>query len=74
MDVTERLIRKRNENKGKQTGTFQEEETMSYASWKRQEPLNRQAGAFHQGKLEGINSRKSIFDEKAIFDSTSTGP
>ncbi len=40
---------------------------MTYAPQKRQKPLNQQPGVFKQGKMEGINTRKSVFEEKAVF-------
>ncbi len=45
----------------------EEENTMTYAPRGRQKPLNRQTGVFHQQKLEGINTGRSVFDETAIF-------
>ena len=44
---------------------------MTYTSWKRQKPLNQQPGGFNQGKMEGINTRKNIFDETAVFNTAS---
>lgn len=72
MRVTEQLIRHRNEKKRKESSAvFEEEETMTYTSWKRQKPLNQQPGGFNQGKMEGINTRKNIFDETAVFNTAS---
>lgn len=69
MQLTERLFRDTGRKmKGKNVQPLDEEEdTMSYASRDRQKPLNQQAGVFHQQKLEGINTRKSVFDETAVF-------
>lgn len=69
MQLTERLIRDTSgKMKRKNAQPFEEEEnTVSYASRDRQKPLNRQTGVFHQQKLEGINTRRSIFDETAVF-------
>ncbi|MCI8727627.1 MAG: hypothetical protein HFG66_16245 [Hungatella sp.] len=72
MRVTEQLIRHRNEKKRKESSAVsEEEETMTYTSWKRQKPLNQQPGGFNQGKMEGINTRKNIFDETAVFNTAS---
>ena len=72
MRVTEQLIRHRNEKKRKESSAVsEEEETMTYPSWKRQKPLNQQPGGFNQGKMEGINTRKNIFDETAVFNTAS---
>ena len=72
MRVTEQLIRHRNEKKRKESSAVsEEEETMTYSSWKRQKPLNQQPGGFNQGKMEGINTRKNIFDETAVFNTAS---
>lgn len=69
MQLTERLIRDTGKkNKGRNALSSEEEEnTMSYALRDRQKPLNQQAGVFHQQKLEGINTRGSVFDETAVF-------
>lgn len=69
MQLTDRLIRDTGrKNIEKNALPFEEEEdTMSYASRDRQKPLNQQAGVFHQQKLEGINTRRSVFDETAVF-------
>lgn len=69
MQLTERLIRDTGvKMKRKNALPFEEEEdTMTYASRDRQKPLNRQAGVFHQQKLEGINTAGSVFDETAVF-------
>ena len=72
MRVTEQLIRHRNEKKRKESSAVsEEEETITYTSWKRQKPLNQQPGGFNQGKMEGINTRKNIFDETAVFNTSS---
>ena len=72
MRVTEQLIRHRNEKKRKESSAVsEEEETMTYTSWKRQKPLNQQPGGFNHGKMEGINTRKNIFDETAVFNTAS---
>lgn len=72
MRVTEQLIRHRNEKKRKESSAVsEEEETMTYTLWKRQKPLNQQPGGFNQGKMEGINTRKNIFDETAVFNTAS---
>ena len=72
MRVTEQLLRHRNEKKRKESSAVSEEEdTMTYTSWKRQKPLNQQPGGFNQGKMEGINTRKNIFDETAVFNTAS---
>ena len=72
MRVTEQLIRHRNEKKRKESSAVsEEEETMTYTSLKRQKPLNQQPGGFNQGKMEGINTRKNIFDETAVFNTAS---
>ena len=68
MQLTERLIRDTGmKMKRKSVLPSEEEDTMSYASRDRQKPLNRQAGVFHQQKLEGINTAGSVFDETAVF-------
>lgn len=69
MQLTERLIRDTGmKMKRKNALPFEEEEdTMTYASRDRQKPLNRQTGVFHQQKLEGINTGRSVFDETAVF-------
>lgn len=69
MQLTERLIRDTSgKMKRKNALPFEEEEnTMSYAPRDRQKPLNQQAGVFHQQKMEGINTRRSVFDETAVF-------
>lgn len=72
MRVTEQLIRRQNEKKRRQADpSWEEEETMTYASWRRQKPLNQQAGVLNQGKMEGINTRKSVFDSTAVFETRS---
>lgn len=69
MQLTERLIRDTGMKMKRKNAlpSEEEEDTMSYASRDRQKPLNRQAGVFHQQKLEGINTAGSVFDETAVF-------
>lgn len=69
MHLTERLIRDTSgKMKRKNALPFEEEEdTMTYAPRERQKPLNQQAGVFQQQKLGGINTRRSVFDETAVF-------
>ena len=69
MRVTERLIRDKKKKNKKKTALFseEEEETMTYAPREVKKPLNQQKGAFDQGKFEGINTKKSVFDETAVF-------
>ncbi|MDE5590600.1 MAG: hypothetical protein K2J60_15915 [Acetatifactor sp.] len=69
MQLTERLIRDTGVKMKRKSAlpSEEEEDTMTYASRDRQKPLNRQAGVFHQQKLEGINTAGSVFDETAVF-------
>ena len=69
MQLTERLIRDTGAKMKRKNAlpSEEEEDTMTYASRDRQKPLNRQAGVFHQQKLEGINTAGSVFDETAGF-------
>jgi len=69
MRVTERLIRDTNQKNKRKAAppSEEEEETTTYALQKRQVPLNHQKGVFHQGTFEGINTKKSVFDETAVF-------
>ena len=69
MQLTERLIRDTGAKMKRKNAlpSEEEEDTMTYASRDRQKPLNRQAGVFHQQKLEGINTAGSVFDETAVF-------
>ena len=72
MMLERRDLHARNEKKRKESSAVsEEEETMTYTSWKRQKPLNQQPGGFNQGKMEGINTRKNIFDETAVFNTAS---
>lgn len=70
MRVLERLIQD-NEKQKKRKQTYgqeeDDEETMTYMYRKRQPFLNENAGVFSGKNLEGINTRKSVFDETAVF-------
>ena len=50
----------------------EEEETLTYFPRTRQRAVNQEPGAFGSAMGEGINTRKSVFDDTAVFE-TGTG-
>lgn len=68
MRVTDRLIEdaKRKEKNRKKV-LEEEEETLLYSPRKMVQHLNRESGVFESGMNEGINTRKSVFNETAVF-------
>uniref|UniRef100_UPI004057A8F5 hypothetical protein n=1 Tax=Agathobacter sp. TaxID=2021311 RepID=UPI004057A8F5 len=69
MQITERLIRNTNEQnkKKKQNLEENEEETLTYLKKQLQISINGDKGVFGQQVFEGINTRKSVFDQNALF-------
>jgi hypothetical protein len=72
MRVTDKLIQdaKKREKRKKIQGD--EEETLTYFPRTRQRAVNQELGAFGSAMGEGINTRKSVFDDTAVFE-TGTG-
>ncbi len=72
MRVTDKLIQdaKKREKRKKIQGD--EEETLTYFPRTRQRAVNQEPGAFGSAMGEGINTRKSVFDDTAVFE-TGTG-
>ncbi|MDE6961466.1 MAG: hypothetical protein K2P27_11480 [Lachnospiraceae bacterium] len=68
MRVTDKLIQdaKKREKK-RNVQRDDEEETYTYFPRMRREALNQSQGAFGSVLEEGINTRKSVFDESAVF-------
>ncbi len=70
MKVTDLLIKENQEKKKrKQRADFfdEEEETLAYQEQPRQASLNEGPQMMTGKTFEGINSRKSVFDRKAVF-------
>ena len=70
MRVLERLVQDNEKRKKKKQAYGREEdaeETMTYMYRKKQPYLNGDTGVFSGKSLEGINTRKSVFDETAVF-------
>lgn len=68
MRVTDKLIqdaKKRDKRRGAPGDS--EEETYTYFPRTRQRAVNEEPGAFGTAMREGINTRKSVFDESAVF-------
>lgn len=75
MRVTERLIRdtqKQNERR-RISRDEAEEETYTYQNRVKSPSLQENPGVFTRKKLEGINTRGSVFDETAVFHTRKTG-
>ena len=68
MRVTERLIQDAKKRE-KRRGALREEEEERYTYFPRihREALNQEPGAFGSAMREGINTRRSAFDESAVF-------
>ncbi|MCD7738367.1 MAG: hypothetical protein LUH58_04915 [Lachnospiraceae bacterium] len=65
MRVTDKLIE---ETKKKAEKPEPEDEEMDeYMEWKKQPSLNEYRGVFDSNTFGGINTQKSVFDQKAIF-------
>lgn len=69
MRVTDKLIQdaKKREKRKKIQGD-EEEETLTYFPRTRQRAVNQEPGAFGSAMGEGINTRKSVFDDTAVFE------
>ena len=70
MRVTEALIgqNKRNNNQKLRRQNEEEEPTLSYRKREQESwAINQNQSAFDSGMLEGINTRQSVFDKKAVF-------
>ena len=73
MRVTDKLIQDaKKREKRKNIQGDEEEETLTYFSRTRQRAVNQEPGAFGSAMGEGINTRKSVFDDTAVFE-TGTG-
>lgn len=68
MRVTDKLIQdaKKREKKRIIPGD-EEEETLTYCPRMRRGAVNQEPGAFGSAMEKGINTRKSVFDEGAVF-------
>ena len=68
MRVTDRLIQdaKKREKRRRAPGD-EAEETYTYLPRTRQKAVNQEPGAFGSAMREGINTRRSAFDESAVF-------
>lgn len=68
MRVTDRLIEDAKRKKKKRREEWdEEEETLRYAVRRQMRDVNREPGAFGSEMGEGINTRRSVFDETAVF-------
>lgn len=73
MRVTDKLIEDaKKREKRQKVQRDEEEETYTYCPRMRQGALNQVPGAFGSVLGEGINTRRSVFDEGALFH-TETG-
>lgn len=69
MRVTDRLIQDAKKREKKQRiQREEEEETLTYYPRMRQRAVNQEPGAFDSVMGEGINTRKSVFDDTAVFE------
>ncbi|MBR3607419.1 MAG: hypothetical protein IKL51_07590 [Lachnospiraceae bacterium] len=74
MRVTEKLLLRNNQQKNKKKHEDEWEETMTYDTRQRNQALNdRKRDSFFSSMNEGINTRKNIFDRKAIFHTNTKG-
>ena len=67
MRVTDKLIQDAKKREKRKNMQGDEEETYTYFPRMRQEALNQSPGVFGSAMGEGINTRKSVFDEGAVF-------
>lgn len=67
MRVTDRLIEDAKRKKKYQEIRETEEETLTYFRRKKRVAVNQEEGVFGSVMGDGINTRKSVFDETAVF-------
>ncbi len=67
MRVTDRLIEDAKRKKKRQEIGEMEEETLTYFRRKKKVAVNQEEGVFGSVMGDGINTRKSVFDETAVF-------
>ena len=68
MRVTDKLIHDAKKKKEKNRSLpEEEEETFTYRIREKSRSVNTEPGAFGSAMEQGINTRKSIFDETAVF-------
>ena len=68
MKVTDRLIQDtRKKEKKHRAHLKEEEEICTYRTRVRHEAVNREPGAFGTVLGEGLNTRRNVFDETAVF-------
>ncbi len=68
MRIDDRLVKQNRELAKKRKQQFEEdEEWLTYAVRQRMTPINKDKGVFPE-ESSGINTRKSVFDRTAIFN------
>jgi len=67
MRVTEQLMRDNLRKKQHNARNLDEEETLTYIQHKKQKPINTDEDIFHNSRLEGINTKESVFNRTAVF-------
>ncbi len=66
MGVLERDKEKQKQRK-QNSSQEEEEDTMAYMARKKERFLNEESDTFSRTSLEGINTKRSVFDETTVF-------
>lgn len=69
MRLDDRLAMQQRRGKKQGNPAPEEEETLTYRTYRREGALNEEQGVFKGKTFEGINTQQSIFDRTAIFHS-----